>query len=443
MTQRQHLSLRLLLLMMVMTIFQFGFSQTETTYPTDPGFDKALADFKKNFDYKAYLNSIGLTNDQMARVKFERMNERDKNYNQERVYYRQNAISFNDALMWGFIMNIPKDVFGGTFRVYCFTTYTRYEETGGGNWTILKNWQFSGAGLDHEVILTPTDVPAITPEGRVALIRAFLNKPMNESVLKFSDMDEVIKVNAIMDYVYNPLYMTHRIGTYLWQVAMDIEKGGRRSSATTTDIERTCQIYNFEVAYKNGKYEVLGLIKAAGGCDSEESTRIGVDYSNKRLTEPQAYGNLLDNGFDAVFRQYAPKISAACSEADQIAKANAMAKASFGLTFSNDTEIAAISGFFREEEMAKMYYNMLKELADGGKKLNFLVDAVSVYQEEQDMMVQVVPAMGVSRFKVEITWTTQRQINKKQTASETHEDERIISVAWVCRDGQYLIEDME
>lgn len=433
-------------------------------YPATPTFDQMINDIKKDPEYNIYqsLTALGLDEKYHKLVKFERINTNDKkNFFTEINYYKKNAYKFNDAMSHVVIAVIPKDAFGATYRVPFWISYIRYEEIQG-NWTILNKWKYDGFSSAIESMVSPTDLKKVSDADKMKVMESYLKENLiSDATIDYNwFFKKVLKIRETGVYNKNAEFGiddTYGLGKYTWRLMAEYDEEKEKETSGITETEIRYCIFEFDVHFKNGNYEIQGLNRIeSNGVTEDMANTSGMtyEYESTTLPEPKRMGNLLTNGWEAVYKQEAPFKMLNCSEEDADAKMNEATAILKNFGFKDDSEKSSFEKFLNSGSNFDAIYEKNKKYIthDLDRQTNVTVVKMEVietkpkmseYKESWKALDGWVPERATTYIYLTYKVTYDQYITKKKKETKELTETISFDLYWECINGELKVKEVK
>jgi hypothetical protein len=443
-------------------ILNFSFGQS---LPSKPSFSQVVAAMKKDSDLKESFEKRGIP---FNRVKFEAVNPSNHvdqvfHGNKKRVdmVYNDRTNILQDALKHFVMAEIPKDVYGASYRIPLEVVFHRLERDGK-DYKFYKSWQYSYTLLETNHVVIPKDAPKISNDEKIEKVKGFIKRLEAEGG-KFLGAETFGNVVSVHDIKYIPNNREYEkvggINRMKWSIAFLIERGQDRMELTTDKTQKEYIVTDINVELVKGKYNILGLDRVSildkyNTTYSWNSVIDQVEFDPVDLASPVAYGNWYDNGFEAVFKKYAEKTHAPCSKKYIIDALKSfeeeLKKADFNQgTFSDD-----LKPFFADEAV---FENFKREVLE---ERNIEGDILATQiKKDEDVRYGTINSNGVNialsenQINIDFKYIEKKEVRTKKSLiifsyykneiQETEKSRKIgIGLEWSCEnEGDFKINE--
>lgn len=356
--------------------------------PVKPTFTEVLSILETDEEVK---QSFKNNNIPFSQIKFEQVNPNE--YIDSIIYkgkFVRNTISndrssiLSDALKYHVIAAIPKEIYGASYRIPFDVVFHRLEKNGS-KYTHYKEWKYSYTKPSLNYVITPLDVPQITDGKKIEMTVNHIrnNFEIAKATLTANKIGDIIKIESLNVF---PRYYSYEkaggLNHFRWSIGMLVERGQKRLEEATKNIKKEYLIIDFIVALNNGEYQVLNIEKTRILNKkikdiSWENQIDSLNFKTIKLEDPVEYGNFYDNGFDAVYKKYAPKNHLFCSKKHLNESIN-LFNSNIELSLLDQTRYNdSLALVFQKADKAKIVFNkIINELAEGVKPTNVQIQVL-------------------------------------------------------------------
>jgi len=446
--------------------FCFIFSGWGQNTPTKPTYNKVLSDLKKDAELKEAFEKRGIP---FNRVKFSPV---DPTKHPDKVFfdgkkatnhvYNDRSSILGDALKHFVIAEIPKDIYGATYRIVLEAVYHRLEKLRGDNYKFYKNWEYSYTLLNTDRVVTPLDAPKLTDDDKINFVQNYIisKEKTGERMVnpeQFGDIVKVLEIKIIPNH--HPYEKAGGINKFKWNVAFLVERGEDRLQLRTEKLRKEYIIMEFLAELNDAKYTVKGLTKTTvlSSTTQEYSWEKVIDrisFDEEVLEEEKELGNWYDNGFEAIYQKYAEKKHAPCS-IKYLSSSVDQFKEIIGTSKLKKEFPTAFATLFQEVSEAEELYSEMNEMIDEEitpEKIDFEMGSGKFDSSVEEAKNSSTAMLNIS---IKYTFKEIKEVKKRKSfiifsynttekVEKEKEEQFAVQLLWSCeKDGEFKITGFE
>lgn len=361
----------------LMCIALISYKTHAQNYPPDPSLNKIISDIKSDPNAKELMKSYGYNPAHINSGNYRLAKKSElKDYFYVKWYWRSDnayKISLNKNYMdmrnFAIFLNTPKDENGVSHKIFFKVTYSRRTQQDFED----NKWTYQYLTLDPRENES-YGLPSLTDEQRKEILLKYIaeNKQLDEELKrKHGYLNKIVRVDSLLapsDNIH--YYKATGAGKYMWcllvrcQYVNDFTEDG--------GVEETRMGYirfPFEVAYKNGKYEVSNSLYSKDMWDSWAPGHKALYEAGltkgKYFDPPVWMGTWYTEGLDAIMGKNVIKERPAGSKSFIEDRMKAIEAALSSIVDMDKAEIVATLKPFMDprkaDELANSYANLITD----------------------------------------------------------------------------------